>query len=64
MEWCVLSSILRKKGQNNDITKPGRNQTESIEGTLRFILEQLIPDDKSQDDTDHHKRVRKRAKQP
>ena len=31
---------------------------------LRLILDQLTPDDKSQDDTDHHKTVTKGAEEP
>jgi len=32
--------------------------------TPRFMLEQLIPEDNVQDDTDHHKNVRKLTEQP
>jgi hypothetical protein len=31
---------------------------------LRLILDQLTPDDKTQDDTDHHKTVTKGTEEP
>ena len=43
--------------------KPDGTRTERKEDTLRFLLDQLTPEDKPQDDTDHHKEVRRQVEQ-
>jgi hypothetical protein len=59
----VLISV-RGKTTITTLQKPDRTRTESMEETMGFLLDQLTPDDSPQDDTYHHKSVRKRAEQP
>jgi hypothetical protein len=46
------------------LQKPDGTKTKSTEETLRLILDQLTSDDNPQDDTYHHKTVRKQTEQP
>jgi len=46
------------------LQKPDGSKTVNMTETLKFMMEQLIPEDNVQDDTDHHKNVRKLTEQP
>ena len=46
------------------LQKPDGTRTERMEDTLRFLLDQLTPEDSPQFDTDHHKEVRRQVEQP
>ena len=49
-------------GNTNHATKTRRLKTANIE-TLKFKVEQPIPEGYAQDDTDHHTKIRKLRKQ-
>ena len=46
------------------LQKPDGTRTERMEDTLIFLLDQLTPEDNPQDDTDHHKELRRQVEQP
>jgi len=46
------------------LQNPDGTRTERMEDTLRFLLDQPTPEDNPQDDTDHHKEVRRQVEQP
>jgi hypothetical protein len=46
------------------LQKPDGSRTENIKETMEFMIEQLIPEDKARDDTDHHTSVRRLTEQP
>jgi hypothetical protein len=46
------------------LQKPEGIRTERMEDTLRFLLDQLNPEDNPQDDTDHYKEVKRQVEQP
>jgi len=46
------------------LQKPDGSKTANMTETLTVMLEQLIPEDNPQDDTDHHKAIRRQPEQP
>jgi hypothetical protein len=46
------------------LKKPDGSKTVNMIDTLVYITEQLIPEDNPQDDTDHHKNIRRLTEQP
>jgi hypothetical protein len=55
---------IRSKTTITTLQKPDGTKTESTEETLRLFMDQLTPDDKPQEDTQHLKCVRKQTEQP
>jgi hypothetical protein len=41
------------------LQKPDGSKTANIIESLKLMMEQLIPEDNPQDDTDHHRKIRK-----
>jgi hypothetical protein len=62
--YKLVSNKTRSKTIITTLQKPDETITESTEETLSLILDQLTPDDNPQDDTYHHKNVRKHTEQP
>jgi len=46
------------------LKKPDGSKTRNMIDTLVYMAEQLIPEDNPQDDTDHHKNIRRLTEQP
>ena len=55
--YKLASNKTRRLTTITTLQKPDGIHTESIEGTLKFIMDQLNPDDNSQDDTYYHKKL-------
>ena len=49
----------RNTGTLTTLQKPDGSKTANMTETLKFMLEQLIPEDNAQDYTDRHKNVRR-----
>jgi len=61
--YKLASSNTRSETKISTLPKPCGTNSESIDYNFRFVLDKLIPNDNPQDDTDHHRCVRKRAGQ-
>jgi len=61
MERGIQTCLRQNKKQGND---DNTTQTANMTETLALMLEQLIPEDNPQDDTDYHRAIRKLAEQP
>jgi len=46
------------------LKKPDGSKTANMVDTWMYMAEQLIPEDNPQDDTDHHKNIRRLTEQP
>jgi hypothetical protein len=46
------------------LEKPDGSKTANIKETMKFMIEQLIPEDSAQDDTEHHINIRRLTEQP
>jgi len=46
------------------LEKPDGSKTANMIDTLVYMAEQVIPEDNPQDDTDHHKNIRRLTEQP
>ena len=62
--YKLASNKARSKTTITTLQKPDGTKTESSEETLRFILNQLTPDDIPQEDASHHITVREQAERP
>jgi hypothetical protein len=54
----------RNNTQKTTLKKPDGSLTEDMRETLKLMLEHFTPEDKEEDDTDHHKLDRARAREP
>jgi len=66
--WNEVYKIATSKARNRSpietLQKPDGSKNEKMEETLELMLDLMIPEDHSQDDTEHHKAVRKQADRP
>lgn len=46
------------------LQKPDGSKTTSIKDTMDYILDYLIPEDREDEDTDHHKHIRTTTEEP
>jgi hypothetical protein len=46
------------------LQKPDGSKTANIIETMKFMIEQLIPEDNTQDETEHHTNIRRLTGQP
>jgi hypothetical protein len=46
------------------LQKTDGSKTANMKDTLKIMIEQLIPEDNAQDDTDHHMYMRRLTEQP
>jgi ribonuclease HI len=58
------SGKTRKTVTLTTLQKPDGSTTANIKETMKFMLEQLIPEDDARDDTDHHLRIRRLTEKP
>jgi hypothetical protein len=66
--WNEAYKLASRKPRNTEtlttLQKPDGSKTTNIIETLKFMMEQFIPEDITQDDTDHHVNIRRLADQP
>ena len=64
---CSVQACLGENTKHSSVTtlkKPDGSKTANMIDTLVYVAEQLIPVDNPQDDTDHHKNIRRLTEQP
>jgi hypothetical protein len=62
--YKLASGKTRNKATLTTLHKPDGSKTANIIETLRLMIEQLIPEDNTQDGTDHHVNIRKLTDHP
>jgi len=62
--YKLASGKTRNKAMLTTLQKRQGSKATNMTEMLKFMLEQLIPEDNVQDDTDHHKNARKLTEQP
>jgi predicted house-cleaning NTP pyrophosphatase (Maf/HAM1 superfamily) len=66
--WNAVYKLASGKTQNTvaltTLKKPDGSKTANMIDTLVYMAEQLIPKDNPQDDTDHHRNIKRLTEQP
>jgi hypothetical protein len=62
--YKIVSGKTRQKTTMITLQKPDGTNTADMIETLTFMMEQLIPEDNIQEDTDCHRAIRRLAEQP
>ena len=62
--YKIATSKARNRSTIEMLQKPDGSKTENMEETLKLMLDLMIPEDHPQDDTEHHKALRKQAERP
>jgi hypothetical protein len=66
--WNEAYRLASGKARNTTtfttLQKPDGSRTANIKETIQLMIDQLIPEDIAQDDTDYHKSIRKLAENP
>jgi hypothetical protein len=57
--YKFASGKTRNRATLTTLQKPDGSKTANVTDTLKLMMEQLIPEDDSQDDTDHHMNIRR-----
>ena len=64
-QWNEVYKLASGKARNKEtittLQKPEGSTTANMTETLNIMMEQMIPEDNPQDDTEHHKEIRRQT---
>ena len=62
--YRLATGKIRKNTQLTTLKKPDGSFTQNLTESMNYMLENFAPDDKEEEDSEHHKSVRKRNREP